>query len=163
MLAPCCAQHCFPSTTPLPKKYLKLLSAILNSFRQTWKHKKTNNLRIVEQGRSRSNLLQEQDRTVISLRSSVACMHAHIRGRKNAPRWRLLTTVMGYCLCTELQKRGSFSHFPISPSRVRSARFHITADSKPRRRETGALKSPHSTRPASCAQHPCVVTHGQGE
>lgn len=90
-------------------------------------------------------------------------MHAHIRRRKNAPRWRLLTTVMGYCLCTELQERGSFSHFPISPSRVRSARFHITADSKPRRREPGALKSPHSTRPASCAQHPCVVTYGQGE
>lgn len=76
MLAPCAHSIPFPQLPLFLKNISKTFKCNCNSFRQMWKHKKTNNLRIVDQGRSRSNLLQEQDRTVISLRSSVACMHA---------------------------------------------------------------------------------------
>lgn len=89
----------------------------------------------------------------------VLCMYAHIRD-KNALLWRLLSTVMGHCRCTELQKERGILRFPDFSQPL--CRFHITADSKPRRRrrrrrrrhEPSVLQPrSHCSRPASSQIH----------
>lgn len=52
--------------------------------------------------------------------------------QKNALHWRLLSTVMGHCRCTELQKERGILRFPDFSEPL--CRFHITTDSKARRR-----------------------------
>ncbi|KAI9538985.1 hypothetical protein NQZ68_009062 [Dissostichus eleginoides] len=58
--------------------------------------------------------------------------------QKNVLCWRLLSTVIEQCRCTELQKeRGILRFLGFSQPSPR-CRFHITADSKPRRRRRHA-------------------------
>lgn len=67
---------------------------------------------------------------------------------KNAPYWRPLSTVMGHCGCTELQKERGILRFPDFSQPSPLCRFHITADSKPRRRHARSVPQPriHSSR-----------------
>lgn len=48
--------------------------------------------------------------------------------------WRLLSTVMGHCRHTELQKERGILRFPDFSQPSPLCRFHNTTDSKPRRR-----------------------------
>ncbi len=104
--------------------------------------------------------LQEYDRAVISLRSCVvayACMRiSETRKKKNAPRWRLLSTVMGHCRSTELQKERGILRFPDFSQPSPLCCFHITADSKARRRRRRRRHAPSVLQPRIHSSWPAV-------